>query len=230
MEGNITACDSCALGAQKSMNPIRVLIADDHPLIIEGLTSALSRLGVEVVDEVSAIGAVLEKYNESAADVLVLDVRFGEGATGMDVARELLNRFPGARIVIYSQFDQDELIREAYRLGCAAFIPKNTPPELLADAIKQVHQGKTYFLPQIAERIALLSVRGDESPQAKLDAREIEVFRLMAQGHTNAEIAEKMSLSPKTISTISQAVKEQLGVHRPADITRLAVKHMIIDP
>ena len=100
----------------------------------------------------------------------------------------------------------------------------------LANAVRQAHEGKLYFLPHIAERLANLSVRGDASPQSQLDERGLEIFKLMAEGLTNAEIAEKLNLSTKTISNISQAVKEKLGVHRQAYITKLAVKHGLIEP
>lgn len=212
------------------MASIRVLIADDHPLIVEGITAALRRLELDVVGHVESAAAVVAKYIETRPDVLVLDVRFGPGPTGLDVARQLLSSHPTARVVFYSQFDQDEVIREAYRLGGSAFVTKNTPPEALAHAIEEVHRGKTNFLPTIAERMALLGVRGDESPRSKLEAREIEVFTRLAQGLTNNEIAERMNLSTKTISTVSQAVKEKLGVQRAAEITRLALKHGMIEP
>ena len=212
------------------MARIRVLIADDHPLIIEGITAALRRLGLNVVGHAQTAAQVIPKYLETRPDVLILDVRFGPGPTGLDVAKELLSECPEALIVFYSQFDQDEIVREAYRLGGAAFITKNSPPEALVRAIDEVSQGKTFFLPQIAERMALLGVRGDESPRAKLEPREVEVFALMAAGSTNVEIAERMSLSPKTISTISQAIKEKLGLYRAADLTRLAMKHGLIEP
>lgn len=208
----------------------RVLIADDHPLIIEGITAALKRLGFNVVGQVQHADEVVARYVESGASVVVLDVRFGPGPTGLDVARELLAARPDALIVFYSQFDQDEIIREAYRLGGAAFVTKNSAPEALAMAIDEVGRGKTFFLPHIAERLALLGVRGDDSPRTRLEPREVDVFSLMASGLTNVEIAERMSLSPKTISTISQAIKEKLGMYRAADITRLALKHGLIEP
>lgn len=207
-----------------------MLIADDHPLIVVGITSALRAYGIEVVEHVALAEDVIPKFVETEPDVLVLDIRFGSAVTGLDVARELLQRCPSARIVFYSQFDQDETITEAYRMGGGAFIPKNTPPALLAEAIKQVHSGHPYFLREIAERLALIGIHGDESPERKLEPREIEVFKLMAQGLTTSEMAESMELSPKTISTISQAVKKKLGVQRAADVTRLAVKHLIISP
>lgn len=212
------------------MAPVRVLLADDHPVIIEGLRAALVRHDVEVVGQVECAQQVVSAYLEAKPDVLVLDVRFGPGPTGLDVARSLRERAPAARIVFYSQFDQDEVIREAYRLGAAAFITKNTLPAELAAAIHAAANGKTYFLPAIAERLALLGLRGEESPRARLEARELDIFVQLASGATNNEIAERMGLSTKTISTIAQAVKEKLGVHRPAEITRLAMRYGLIEP
>jgi two-component system, NarL family, invasion response regulator UvrY len=114
------------------MTALRVLIADDHPLIIEGLIGALKRLGLRVAGQVQRATDVVANYMQTRPDVLVLDVRFGPGPTGLDVARELIARDASARIVFYSQFDQNEVIREAYRLGGAAFITKDTRPDVLA--------------------------------------------------------------------------------------------------
>jgi two-component system, NarL family, invasion response regulator UvrY len=212
------------------MTALRVLIADDHPLIIEGLIGALKRLGLRVAGQVQRATDVVANYMQTRPDVLVLDVRFGPGPTGLDVARELIARDASARIVFYSQFDQNEVIREAYRLGGAAFITKDTRPDVLARAISEAHAGRTFFLPEIAERLALIGVRGDPSPRAMLDEREVEVFMLIAAGLNNNEIAERMSLSAKTIGNIGQAVKEKLGVQRATDMTRLAVRHGMLDP
>jgi len=214
----------------EQMKPIRVLIADDHPLIIEGLVSALKRDGIQRVAQAGRVEDVIPEYERAHPDVVVLDIRFGEGPTGLDVARELLARHPEARIVFYSQFDQDEIIKEAYRLGGMAFVTKSASPDTLVAAIRQAHAGQVYFTSDIANRLALQGVRGDNSPQSTLAPRELDVFTMMAQGLTNAEIAERMDLSVKTISNISQAIKEQLGVHRAADITLLAVKHGLITP
>lgn len=213
------------------MSPISVMIADDHPLIVEGLTSLLARHGLQVSGSASEAAQVPDTYATLQPDVLVLDLRFGDGGVGgLDVLQTLLGRFAQAKVVIYTQFDQDAVVREAYKRGAKAFVTKSTDPSELARTILQVHQGETVFLPDIANRLALLSVRGDESPLARLQPREVEVFKLMAQGLTNVEIAERLGLSPKTISTTSQAIKDQLGIHRPADITLLAVKCGLIEP
>lgn len=213
------------------MSVINVMIADDHPLIVEGLASVLARHGLNVVGSASEAARVVDIFASLRPDVLVLDLRFGDGGVGgLEVLQDLIARFPEARVVIYTQFDQDTIVREAYKRGAKAFVPKSTDPVDLADAIKKIHQGETVFLPDIAARLAMLSVHGDQSPLARLQPREIEVFKLMAQGLTNVEIAERMNLSPKTISTTSQSIKDNLGIHRAADITLLAVKCGLIEP
>lgn len=212
------------------MPTIKVLLADDHPLILEGLKAALSKRGMRVVGDTGSADEVIGRFRQCRPDVLVLDLRFGRGPTGLDVARSLLAKHPEARIVFYSQFDQDEVIREAYRLGASAYVTKDQPPDVLAQAITEAAQGETYFVPAIAERLALLGVRGDESPRARLDAREAEVFVQLANGLTNNEIAAQMSLSSKTIGVIAQAIRDKLGVQRAAEMTRLAVRYGMIDP
>lgn len=213
------------------MSAIGVMIADDHPLIVEGLTSLLARHHQHVLGSACEASAVVDTFVALRPDVLVLDLRFGDGGIGgLDVLKDLLLRCPDARVVIYTQFDQDAVVREAYKRGAKAFVTKSTAPSALAETIGKVHQGETVFLPEIATRLAMLSVKGDASPLTGLQSREVEVFTLMAQGLTNVEIAERLSLSPKTISTTSQAIKDHLGVHRAADITLLAVKYGLIEP
>ncbi|HZX27385.1 MAG TPA: response regulator transcription factor [Telluria sp.] len=210
--------------------PIRVMLADDHPIVMSGFSTSLAGFGMEVVGEARTPDEAVEMYGKIEPDVVVLDIRFGSGLSGMDAARSILKQDPQARIVFLSQFDQDSLIKETYRLGARAFVTKDCDPADLANAVRQAQAGKLYFLPQIAERLANLSVRGDVSPQSQLDQRGLEIFKLMAEGLTNAEIAEKLNLSTKTISNISQSIKEKLGVERQASITKLAVRHGLIEP
>jgi DNA-binding NarL/FixJ family response regulator len=195
-----------------------------------GFAMSLEGQGLEVVAQARTPDEALAQYRQLQPDVIVLDIRFGEQMTGLDVAKQILADTPSAAIVFLSQFDQDSLIKETYRLGGRAFMTKDCDPVDLAAAVRRAHGGELYFLPHIAERLANLSVRGDVSPQSQLDERALEIFTLMAEGLTNAEIAEKLDVSTKTISNISQAVKEKLGVHRPAYITKLAVKHGLIEP
>jgi DNA-binding NarL/FixJ family response regulator len=215
---------------QKEQQRIRVMLADDHPIVMTGFAMSLEEAGMEVLGQAKTPSEAAAMYVALKPDVLVLDIRFGTELTGLDAAQNILKADPDAKIVFLSQFDQDSLIKETYRLGAHAFVTKDCDPADLATAVRHAHAGQLYFLPQIASRLASLAVRGDVSPQSQLDERGLEIFKLMAEGLTNAEIAEKLNLSTKTISNISQSVKEKLGVHRQAYITRLAVKHGLIEP
>lgn len=213
-----------------AVKPIRVLLADDHPIVMTGFAMSLAAEGMDVVGQAKTPQEAVDQYVAFRPDVAVLDIRFGAEMTGLDAAKHILEKHPDAQIVFLSQFDQDALIKETYRLGAKAFVTKDCDPADLAVAVQRASQGELYFMPQIAERLANLSVRGDASPQTLLDARSLEIFTLMAEGLTNVEIAERLDLSQKTISNISQAVKEKLGIHRPALITKLAMKHGLIEP
>ncbi len=214
----------------QAQQKIRVMLADDHPIVMQGFGMALAGFNIDIVAHATTPQEAVDVYGKVSPDVLVLDIRFGEQMTGLDAAQSLLKSHPDARIVFLSQFDQDSLIKETYRLGGRAFVTKDCDPAELANAVKRAHQGELYFMPQIAERLASLAVKGDVSPQSQLDERDLEVFKMMAEGLTNVEIAEKLKLSAKTISNTSQSIKEKLGVHRPALITKLAVKYGLIAP
>jgi len=209
---------------------IRVLLADDHPIVMAGFASALSSFGISVVGEARTPADAIRMYNELLPDVLMLDIRFGEKLSGIDVAKRVLEVSPDARIVFLSQFDQESLIKETYKIGARAFLTKDCDPADLAQAVYRATKGEVYFLPTIAERLASLAVRGDHSPQSLLDARELEIFILMAKGSTNVEIAEMLKLSSKTISNTSQAIKEKLGINRAVELARLAIRSELIEP
>jgi two-component system, NarL family, invasion response regulator UvrY len=210
------------------MGSIRVLVADDHPLIAQGLVGALRSFDIEIVEGVTDGEVVVQRFIELAPDVLVLDLRIGP-VRGLEIARALLAKRRQARIVVYSQFDQNHIVREAYRCGVKAFVPKSAEVTALADAIVAAHTGAESYLPEIAERLARMSVHGDDSPQSKLSDRELVVFKKLAQGLTNTEIAQELGLSTKTIGLITQAVREALGITRAADLTRLALRHQLIE-
>lgn len=214
------------------MAAIRVLLADDHPTILVGLKTILARFGIETIATASTTADIIPQFELHGPDVAVLDVRFGDGLTGLDVARQLLESHPQAKVVIYTQYDQDSVVREAYQIGCFAFVTKDEELQQLADAISEAHKGNTFFLKRIAERLALLNVRGAtaQSPLDKFDARELEILKMLAQGKRNAEIADALKLSLKTISTHVQDVKEKLGIDRPAEIALFAVRHKLIEP
>lgn len=209
---------------------IRVLLADDHPIVMGGFAMSLGSKGIEVIGEVTTPQEAVDSYETLQPDVLMIDLRFGEKLTGLDAAKTILERHPDARILFLSQFDQDALIKQTYSIGGRGFLTKDISAVDLAQAVTEAHRGDTYFLPRIAKRLANLSVKGDQSPEALLDPREFEIFVLTAKGRTNQEMADLLSLSPKTISNVTHSLKEKLGTNRIADLTLLAVKHGYVEP
>lgn len=207
---------------------VRVLIADDHPLIIEGLTAALKRYGINVIRHVTAAQDVVRIYDECEPDVLVLDVRFGGETKGLEIAAKILRRHDDAKIVIFTQFSQVELARQAYRLGALSIVPKSAESEILSEAIRAACVGEKYFVPEIAQALARAATGAADTPEEKLSKREFSVFRLLAQGRSMSEIAVELKFSYKTINGDFGSIKTKLGVENLADIVLLAAKHNIV--
>lgn len=212
------------------MKSIRLMMADDHPMIIAGIARSLEDEGCKLVGEAHRADEVIPTFVSVRPDVLVLDIDFGAGKNGLEVGAELIAKRRDARIVFFSQFDTDELIREAYRVGARAFVPKRALQQELLLAIREAARGNVYFPPDIERRMAMLGVHGTEAPQAKLSERELEIFKMMASGLTNTEMAEKVGLSTRQVSTISQTIKDKLGVYKPIELAMLAVKHRLVRP
>lgn len=210
--------------------PMRVLLADDHPIVMSGFALSLKSKGIEVIGEVTTPKEAVESYERLKPDVLMMDLRFGEKLTGLDAAKAILEKHPTANILFLSQFDQDALIKQTYSIGGRGFLTKDISASDLAQAVADASRGETYFLDRIAKRLANLSVKGDQSPGAVLDPREFEIFLLTAKGRTNQEMADQLGLSQKTISNVTHSLKEKLGTNRIADLTLLAVKYGYIEP
>jgi len=214
-----------------------VLLADDNEVLRAGFASTLSAAGLVVIGEAKTPEDAIAKYFDLSPDVVVIDIHFGTSMTGMDAARSILRKSSkdnAAKIVFFSRFgqmaDQLAMVMQAYKLGGLGYLTIDSAPGVVVEAIRQAYSGNVYITPEISDRLARMSVGVDLSPQSLLDAREMTVFKMMAEGYTNVEMAEKLNLSARTISITSQSVKDKLGVNRPADITRLAIrKGLLVD-
>ena len=212
-----------------SSPPIRVLLADDHPTLIMGFASVLTSAGMIVVDQVKTGEDAVERFFALKPDVVVLDVRFGPGMTGLEAAKAILSRSSKAKVVIFSQFDQAAMAMQAYKLGVSAYVTKESDPDLLVEAIQSAHAGEKYVLPEMTNKLARMQLgEGELPPQSILDKRELDVFKLMAEGYTNVEIAKQLDLSEKTISNTTHSVKEKLKTSRPAELTRIAIRNGLL--
>lgn len=215
--------------------PIRVVIIDDHPALMEGVAASLSHFDIAVVDRSASPAGIALLVDRHRPDVLLLDIGFGGRLSsieplGLNAARTLLKQRRDCRIVIYSQYDEDAMLLSAYDAGVMAFVTKTADVAVLAEAIRHACRGDVFFPPDIAQRLAGLRVRGTSTPIDRLDPRDVEIFRLLALASTNEEIAAQMQLSLKTISIATTRIKNELGASRPAELTLLAIKYGLIRP
>ena len=205
---------------------IAVVVADDHAMLRAGFISSLADYpDIEVVGQTADISEVPELYRRTKPDVLVLDIMFGGKKTGLDVLKEVIESDPAAKVVILTQFDQDSLVREAYKCGAMAFCSKNVDIEQLVTAIRRASSGQRYFLPTIAERLADLATRTENTPIDRLTDREREVLKLISRGRTALEASQALGVSLRTIVSITKSIKTKFSVKKQRDLIGLAQKY-----
>lgn len=212
------------------MEPITVILADDHPLLMEGVESLLAKHGIRVLGKITDPWQVVPCYKQHRPAVIVLDCRFGDELLGFAVARELLAADPEARIVFYSQFDEELVMKEAYQIGAFAFLSKETGITEFVQALQNAALAQTFYPPQITSRLLSLAIHGTPTPKELLSEREFNIFVLLAHGKSAAEVAEAIGTTTKTVSASVQSIKDKLKISRPAEYTLLAVKHRYIKP
>ncbi|WP_338911966.1 response regulator transcription factor [Mycetohabitans rhizoxinica] len=208
---------------------INVFLVDDHQLLVAGFRDVLKDYGVSVVEVAYDLDGVVDRYLKVKPDVLVIDLRFSgknAGRNGLDVCEELLAREPSAKIIIFSQFDDQYIIEKSYKLGVLAFVRKDESTEILNEAIRTVAAGKEYFSPKIAQLLAWSAVK-ERDPNKLLDEKEMRTFALAADGAALTDISAQIDLSTKTVSALLKSVKSKLGVESQADITKLAIRYGI---
>lgn len=206
---------------------IKVFLADDHRLMVEGFRVELKKYGIDVVKVVYSLSDLISLFTQSLADVLVIDIRFdskdGETIDGLDVCEKILAKHPSTKIVVFSQFDDEYLVEKAYKIGVFAFVRKDEETEVLVEAITNAYNGKPFLPPGVAQQLAWASVKA-LNPTRLLDDKEIKVFTLIADGLSIMDVAQELGLSDKTIRTMVKNVKQKLNTDNFADFTKLAIR------
>lgn len=202
----------------------KVILVDDHKLLIEGFKSALQEFGIDVIQSLTSTDGVIESFKKLKPDVLVLDIRFSGEDNGLNLCSRMIAENDEAKIVILSQFDQDYIIQKAYKMGALSFVNKDEDIKYLVEAICAAKEGKEYFTPAIAQRLARLSTI-EVQPLKVLDDKELALFKLIADGKTNNEAAEELGVSTKTIGNFIRNIKSKLNISRTAEFTKMAIKY-----
>ena len=209
---------------------IRVVIADDHQILREGLKQLLQAAGdLDVVGEAADGFAVLDRVRTLDFDLLLLDMSM-PGKSGVDLIKQVKAEKPKLRVLVLSMHEEHQYAVRAIRAGASGYLTKESAASQLVSAIRKVAAGGAYITAEVAERLAQDAMPRSEGPaHAALSDREFEVFRMLVNGESVTDIASRLHLSAKTISTHKARLMEKLGVDNHADLVHYAVRHRLID-
>ena len=209
--------------------PIRILIADDHGVVAEGLKHLVeAEADMEVVACVGDGREAVQAARDAQPDVVLMDLSMPE-LNGADATRAILQRDPKCRVIVLSMYAQREYVRRALKAGAAGYVVKRSAAKEVVEAIRAVHAGQRYLSPHVAD-VVLEDYSDDkqDDPLARLSAREREVLQLLAEGRTGAEIAQRLSLSQKTVETYRARLVEKLGIRDLAGLVRFAIQRGLV--
>jgi DNA-binding NarL/FixJ family response regulator len=210
---------------------IRVLLADDHALMREGLRALLgARPDIEVVGEVSTGREAEKQVMQLNPDVVLMDVAMPD-LNGIDAARAIHLKFPAIRIVMLSMHATAEYVYRAFEAGASGYLLKEVAIDEVITAVRTVHGGGRYLSPALAESVPDPTASGHtKSPVDSLSARERQVLQLVAEGKTSIEIARMIHLSPSSVQTYRSRLMVKLGVSDVPSLVKFALEHGLTPP
>jgi len=216
------------------MSALRILLADDHTLVRAGMRALLGELpGIEVVAETGDGREALRLVREHKPDIALLDISM-PGLNGLEVVGRITHDHPRTRVIIVSMHGDDESIRRALVGGAAGYMLKNSDRGELELALRAVARGDTWLSPALTKRVVAAYTQGTlasaEEPFAVLTPRQREVLQLVAEGHSNKEIASRLNVTLKTVEAHRTELMERLGIHGVAGLVRYAIQVGLVRP
>ncbi|MBE0528304.1 MAG: response regulator transcription factor [Thermoleophilia bacterium] len=217
----------------KSRKQIKVLLVDDHAILREGVHALLAREpDILVVGEAGDGQEALEQVPRLKPDVVIMDIVMPR-MNGLEATRLIRERHPESRVLILSMYDDHEYVVQIIQAGAAGYVLKRVVTEDLVRAIHEVHAGESFLYPPIAAKLIGDYLRVTKSEQAEalgepLTAREREVLKLIADGHTNQEIAEQLGLSRKTVDSHRSNAMRKLDLHDVTEVVKYAIRTGLI--
>jgi DNA-binding NarL/FixJ family response regulator len=209
------------------MTAIRVLLADDHSLFRAGVHALLSNInGVEVVGEADTGRKALDMVRARTPDVVLMDIAMPE-MNGLETTTRVTKEFPSVRVIMLSMHAGEEYVMQALRAGASGYLLKDAATSELELAVRAVARGETYLTPTISKRVIddyLMRTTGSQGPVDQLTKRQREILQLIAKGYTSKEMAQMLTLSPKTIETHRTQLMKQLDIHDVAGLVRYAIR------
>jgi len=209
---------------------IKILIADDHPVVRRGLREIIKKaFDLVMVDEASNGQEVLERVSKNDYDVVLLDISM-PGRSGLDVLKELKGQKPKLPVLVLSIHPEEQYAVRVLKAGASGYLTKESAQDELISALQNVSTGRKYITPSLAERLAFdLEMDTERPPHESLSDREYQVMCMIASGKTVKEIAEELFLSVKTVSTYRARLLDKMRMKSSAELTYYAIKHRLID-
>jgi len=209
---------------------IRIVIADDHAIVREGLKRIVSEIpDMQVVGEAADGTEVMQRVRELDFDIIVQDLSM-PGRSGMELIKLVRAEKPKLRILVLSMHQELQYAVRAIKSGASGYLTKESAPAELEQAIRKIAGGGAYVTPEVAEQLALGAMPGSTAnPHESLSDREFEVFRMLAAGASVTDIATRLKLSVKTVSTHKANLMHKMGLHNASELVRYAMKHGLAD-
>lgn len=209
---------------------VKFLIVDDHPLVREGLIGLISaQPDFEVCGEASGLAEARERIAATQPQVVILDLSLKDG-NGIELVKELKANAPEVKVLVLSMHDESLFAERVLRAGAVGYVSKHEAPRTIIQAARTVLSGKVYVSESLTEQMVQRAFGGGDlgrSPIDRLSDREMQVFELIGQGLTVREIAARLELSPKTIETHREHVKDKLGLKNATELTRHALQWVL---
>ena len=208
---------------------IRVLIADDHPVVLRGLKEILAaHRDIEVVGEASEGSGVLRLARARCPDVAIIDISM-PGRSGLELIEQIKRERPELPVLVLSMHPEEQFGIRALRVGAAGYMTKESAPTEIMKAVRRVVAHGKYVSESLAEHLVRVLEAGQEvAPHEQLSARESRVLRLIAAGRTAGPIAQEMHLSPNTVNTYRRRILRKLGLANNAELTRYAITNRLV--
>jgi DNA-binding NarL/FixJ family response regulator len=213
------------------MNKIRLAIIDDHAVVIDGLKTMLNACAhLEVVYATQSGKELLAQLEDVRPDVLLMDIQMPE-INGIDLCKQLLRQFPVLKIIAFSSFDDSNYVKQLFRGGAKGYLLKNSDKDTIVKAIETVMQGEEYMDEAIKKIIVQESLTGQRRSifEVPLTKREIEILKLIAEGLSSQEIADKLFISLRTVETHRLNINQKLDVKNTAGLVKEALRRGLIE-
>jgi len=208
---------------------VRIVLADDHVLVREGLRSLLEREGCRVLAEASDGLQALRDVESHKPDLALLDISM-PALNGLDAAREVVRSFPRTKTILLTQHDEDQYVLKALEAGVSGYVLKSQVAGDLLDAIRSVSKGQIYLSPGISRMLIDAYRSKSAMPRDRLTVRERQVLQLIAEGKSTKETATLLGITVKTAESHRTRLMQKLDIHETASLVRYAVRHGIVQP